>query len=150
LRTDLIKVKKVYVGADSDEDIYFEDSEIHMYDYGVGYRGVALKYSNLDFLKTYCYSGAMTDLNLQSTNHYLNFRVDDDGESAIFTDLAMGFQSVGHMFFRASPLCFDLYSTGQIQLPNLSSDPTANLTTGQLAIVNNVLRIYNGTSWSNV
>jgi len=32
LRTDLIKVRKIYVGGGTDEDIYFEDSGIRLYD----------------------------------------------------------------------------------------------------------------------
>ncbi|MHA1483568.1 MAG: hypothetical protein ACTSQA_09090 [Candidatus Heimdallarchaeaceae archaeon] len=50
LRTDLIKVKKIYVGADSDEDIYFEDSAISLYDYKAIKRGVAFKYGAETFL----------------------------------------------------------------------------------------------------
>ena len=41
-------------------------------------------------------------------------------------------------------------ATGRIQLPALTEDPTEDLATGQLAVVNNVLRIYNGAAWVNV
>jgi len=34
LRTDLIKVRKIYVGGGTNEDIFFEDSGIRMYDVG--------------------------------------------------------------------------------------------------------------------
>ena len=34
LRTDLIKVRKIYVGGGTDEDIYFEDSGVRLYDAG--------------------------------------------------------------------------------------------------------------------
>jgi len=37
LRTDLIKVRKVYVGSGTNEDIEFEDSGIRLYDVGSSY-----------------------------------------------------------------------------------------------------------------
>lgn len=105
-------------GGGTDEDIYFEDSGIRMYDVGTGVVRISKTYGN-------------------------------------HLDIGVGISNVLHLLFLgdlsiSNDENFIFRNTGALQLPALTDDPTENLMAGQLAIVNNVLRIYDGANWSNV
>lgn len=119
LRTDLIKVKKIYVGGGTNEDIYFEDSGIRLYDVG----DVSMK-----FYKSAAYNSFIIALR--------------DGYTAFITGAT-------HFDFGTGGRHFNVWDSGALQLPSLTSDPTTRLVNGQIAWVNGVLRIYND-GWSNV
>ena len=74
LRTDLIKVKKLYVGGGTSEDIYFEDSHIRIYDAASGsYKRIkwyntdaSLDFAALDYIST---PSSTFKLNANSTEY---------------------------------------------------------------------------------
>lgn len=122
LRTDLVKVKKVYVGGGTDEDIYFEDSGVRMYD--------AYSVHSAPVIRIYKSGYKYVEITLGPSAS--GIRCDDD------------------LVLQAVSAFAKLWTTGQFGLSPLGSDPTSNLAAGQLAVVSNVLRIYNGSAWVNV
>jgi len=120
---------RLKVGGGTNEDIYFEDSGIRLYDANSN-----LLYFSKTGLTTLCITLTSTIAILRAVANNLQL------ESGIGSNVQ----------FMAGTLYTYFYHTGQWQLPNLGADPTEHLAAGQLAIVNNVLRIYNGASWSNV
>ena len=119
------------VGGGTDEDIYFKDSNIRMYDYNttlsnaIIFAKTGLVSPFINLVSVACVFGAIGGSRIE-------FYADD---KAIINCVSNAFL---------------FYPTGQLNLPALTSDPTSNLAAGQLAIVNNVLRIYSGSAWSNV
>jgi len=124
LRTDLIKVKKVYVGGGTNEDIYFEDSGVRMYDYG----GRAI------FLYKSGYKN-------------LQFKLSSSTVAQIGSDGIFVLAGNGQTHIAASGTSWIHHSTGQLQLPNLGSNPSG--VAGGICMVNNQLKYWNGSSWEN-
>lgn len=103
LRTDLIKVRKIYVGSGTNEDIYFEDSGVRLYDAGTGYiywakSGASSFYVHITSAHTYLYSfgqmhlkGATSPLDIMAGGKHFNF-----------------------------------YDTGGFQMCNVASEPTGH------------------------
>jgi len=145
---------RLSVGGGTSEDIWFEDSSIRLYDYGIGggagSKGISFKYSTLDFAAFYYYgAGAQTTMQLKGGLTGYTILID----LAAYTQLQKSDGSnitALKLYPAGANGTFYLYGTGQLQLPNLASNPTADLAAGQLAIVGNVLKIYDGASWSNV
>jgi len=127
LRTDLIKVKKVYVGGGSNEDIYFEDSGISMYDAGTKAINIYKSgYKMLSFLLTSTYT------RVAGGSGYLVLDADD------------------RVLIEAGSSNFNFYTTGTLQLPSLTSAPTAH--NGDIAkkTGNKLLRLYDTTyGWNH-
>ena len=102
LRTDLIKVRKIYVGGGTDEDIEFEDSGVRMYD--AGNRVINIYKSGYKYLQ----------LALGSTAGVLS------------TDGKLQLSGAGSIELWAGSKIFHHYSTGTLQLPRLVNAPTAH------------------------
>jgi len=115
----VINTTRFNCGGGTNEDIYFADSGIRMYDVGS---------NTIRF-----YKAGISSLDI----------VQGAGVS--------GIQSTGHALLMAATSAWvKVWTTGQIEIRPLTSDPSSNLANGQLAIVNNVLRLYNGSAWVNV
>jgi len=103
LRTDLIKVRKIYVGGGTNEDIYFQDSGVRMYD--AGGRTINIYKSGY---KTLQLALGTTAGVLSSLNGKLQL------------------SGVGSIELWASSKVFYLYSTGTLRLPTISSAPSGS------------------------
>ena len=114
LRTDLIKVRKIYVGGGTDEDIYFEDSGIRMYDIGnykIGFYKSG--YSSL-------FIGIATDgVNVGRLNGSF-----------------IGFYNNNNIILNAVSKNFMFYPTGQLRIPYVTNAPASNNYYGELIFDN--------------
>ena len=119
---------RLRVGSGVDEDIYFEDSGIRFYD---------ASGSGLIFSKA-----GLQSFFINMISSAISFGGIGIARVEVYNDNKIILNAVDNALI--------FYPTGQSQFPVLTSDPTENLAAGQLAIVNNVLRICNGVSWSNV
>jgi len=117
---------RLRVGGGTSEDIYFEDSGIRLYD---------ANDNTLLFSRT---SYATLAIWLQSS------------EATLVTSEALGFRAYGNIYFTAGSQVFHMYSTGQLQLPNLASLPTSNLAEGQLCIYLGILHSYYNSAWHSI
>lgn len=145
-------------GFDTKQEIYFKDSQMYLYDHFDGNNqiiAIRRTASSQDYFRFYrIIGGKESRLEVLSVGtHRTQLKnINDLGRG--FTELVSlsgGYALRFNMFCNADVnRRFKIFSTGQLGLPNLTSDPTIDLETGQLAVVNNVLRFYNGTSWSNV
>ena len=107
IRTGYLRTVQFRVGGGTDEDIYFEDSGVRMYDYGT---------ARIRFDKTnYCsiYLRLATDGVIMgeygTDKSYLSFK---GGNTSIFIN--------------GSTIDWSFYKTGTLQFPSLSSAPTAH------------------------
>jgi len=107
IRTGTLRSVRIQVGGGTNEDIYFEDSGIRMYD--AGSRTINIYKSGYKHLQ----------LALGST------------AGALGTDGKLQLKGTGSIELWATSTVFYLYSTGTLQLPTLSSAPTGH--TGDLA-----------------
>lgn len=121
------------VGSGTNEDIYFKDSEIRVYDSVSGdYRKIHFKYDMLDFCRVSYYTiddtpvmallsnaGASVNLGLQSgdSHAYIYFTGTD----------------VFYIASEVAYMCLEFYSTGQLRLPPLPAAPTSNNLWGEIA-----------------
>ena len=114
------------VGGETNEDIYFEDSGVRMYD--AGNRTINIYKSGYKYIQ----------LALGST------------AGVISTDGELQISGVGSMEFWISPYTFYLYSTGTLRLPNLSSAPTGH--TGGVAFTDadERLKLYTQGAWRHI
>ena len=131
-------------GEGSDQEIYFKDSEIYMYDHkSVTYKGLALKYSAdifyyLDFNPT-------TGYTLMAVGKPSNYMKMDSG--GLLGHIA-GDNSVRlYLDAESGQNIFHLHGNGQLQLPNLASNPTENNEIGQICMVGGNLKRWDGNSW---
>ncbi|MCK4448129.1 MAG: hypothetical protein KAW56_13735, partial [Candidatus Marinimicrobia bacterium] len=144
---------RLSVGTETNEDIYFEDSEIKLYDFegglGIGYKGIALKYSTNQFFDVNWKfeTGVKVGLTLETGNKITWGKV---GTAGLIESIDSE-NTVRLKFYTGGATNdFKLYGTGQLQLPNLSSNPTSNNAVGQLCSVSGVLKYYNGSAWKTV
>ncbi|MBA7495757.1 hypothetical protein ES702_06346 [subsurface metagenome] len=142
------------VGKGTDEDIYFEDSGVRMYDYeaggGVGTKGVAFKYSTDIFFGLYWHP----------TSHIGEIKIGAGSERLLLTSLAdsnyglitntYGGSTMRLFMYPSGGHDFKLYGSGQIELPNLGTLPTENLAEGQLCMLGGELYKYRSGEWSPV
>ena len=147
---------RLKVGGGVDEDIYFEDSLVRMYDFLSGNnKGLTWKYSTTNF--AYLTYNPTTDVTLftlaasttewirlltDETNNY--FYLEGHHDSGTAYNVRLYLNPVG------AGCDFKLHGTGQIQMPNLGSDPTSNNTTGCLCSVSGTLKYYDGSNWKTV
>ena len=133
LRTDLIKVKKIYVGGGTNEDIYFEDSEIRMYDavngYGAGSKVIKLKYSTTDFMLFY--RNPTIDASslgvYKSNGDWFFFQISTDAYLGTNTDKITVYVGGKNFHF---------YNTGQLRIPYVTNAPISNNYYGELIFDN--------------
>jgi len=121
LRTDLIKVKKVYVGGGSNEDIIFEDSGIRFYD--ASSNELIFSRSGYASMEIWMQSSARANI---VSGAQLGLKANND-------IIMLPGSSYGSTF----------YTTGTLQLPKLTNAPTAHNgdITGKEG--NRLLRVYN-------
>jgi hypothetical protein len=112
LRTDLIKVKKVYVGGGTNEDIYFEDSGVRLYDAGA---------STLVFYKS---SSIFFSLGLSSQI------------SLISSGSLLISASVSPLTLVSGTQQLRFYNTSQLKIGVSSSAPTSNNVYGEIIFDN--------------
>lgn len=127
-------------GSETTQEIYFKDSEVYFYDYHTtNYQKMAFRYGALDFSQIYYYSGAskQTGIYLSTPNVATNLLTYDDG-NYFKIDINNGLGA------------FSVFTNGTVRLRPLTADPNTDLVAGQVAMVNNVLRFYNGIAWANV
>lgn len=121
IRVGYLQTVQFRCGGGTSEDILFEDSGIRMYDrYTPGSYKIAL-YKDVDFFIFQRTSTTVCQLFGLPT-----------------------FQLV------ADTVPFSLYSTGQLQLPNLGSLPTENLAEGQLCMSAGILHYYQDSAWHSL
>jgi len=111
------------VGGGTDEDIYFEDSGIRMYDFG-------------DHQIRYDKAGYSSFVMRLTTTHVSLFTYADY--------IGIGAQGGGGALFY-------FYGTGQLRLPTLSAAPTSNNYDGEIAVGSSgLLYVYVGGTWERV
>ncbi len=114
------------VGLGTDEDIYFEDSGIRMYDSNaLGVKGVIFRYgASEDFFRIGRYASA-TYLSIPSDKDLLRITT-----------------------FHQE---FSFWDTGQFQLPTMDDAPVANLVDGQVAAkTGGVWRMRVNAAWTTI
>lgn len=115
IRVGTLQSVRFNCGGGTNEDIYFEDSGVRMYDTG----GQCVNLYKSGY-KTLQFGVGSTFVVVGSTDGNLQF-------TAITKNLIF-------------------YSTGVLQLPNLTSAPAGK--SGGIIMLNNVLRYWNGTGWA--
>ncbi|MCK4447769.1 MAG: hypothetical protein KAW56_11910, partial [Candidatus Marinimicrobia bacterium] len=139
-------------GGGTDNDFLFEDSSVYMYDflngYGAGYKGIALKYSAYQFFDVSYNTSAA--LNLKGSTGISGIYCSEAGSKTLFRGKHGGYTLNLQLIPAGVNRSFYFYGTGQSGLPNLTSNPTANLVVGQLCSVSGVLKYYNGSAWKTV
>jgi len=121
IRTGTLQSVRISVGGGTNEDIYFEDSGIRMYDYNTTHA------NSLRFYK----SGLKT-------------------LEVGFTATSIGLISSGHISLAAASAGITAWSSGQLGMTNLGGNPSSNLAAGQLCSVSGVLKYYDGATWKTV
>jgi len=126
IRTGTLRSIRIQVGYGTNEDIYFEDSGVRMYD--AGNRTINIYKSGYKYLQ----------LALGSAAGVLN------------TNGKLQLSGIGSIELWATSKIFHLYSTGTLQLPNLSSAPTGH--TGDVAFTNSdkQLKLYTYGAWRHI
>ena len=129
-------------GSGSDQEIYFKDSAVYMYDfldgYAAGYKGLALKYSTKRFF----------DVNYNGEKAIAFVRVDNAyAQMFLESGLAVFGTTENILALATFDKDFYFYSTGQFWLPNLASDPTENNEIGQICMVDGNLKRWDGNNW---
>ncbi|MBA7567378.1 hypothetical protein ES708_09089 [subsurface metagenome] len=149
-------------GFETEQEIYFKDSQLYMFDSygGANQREIAIRLtsSNIKLFRFVCAPGgadiAFVMKNILDPDTQTMLECAPYGLNSGMTELSCVYGGYKTKLYMISSGTINrnyfIWDSGQIGLPNLSSDPTENLAAGQLAVVNNVLRIHNGTSWSNV
>ncbi len=149
-------------GLGTEQEIYFKDSQLYLYDAyaGANQREIAIRLTS-SAIKNFRFVRAPggNDVRFEIGNS-LDPRTLTMLECAPYgigsgmTELSCvhgGYKTKLYMISTGTiNRNYFLFDTGQMQLPNLEADPTENLEAGQLAVVNNVLRIYTGEEWVNV
>jgi hypothetical protein len=132
-------------GSGSDQEIYFKDSAVYMYDfldgYAAGYKGLALKYSTERFF----------DVNYNGESAIAFVRV-GNAYAQMFLESGLAVFGTTENILALATFDKDFYfhSTGQFWLPNLASDPTENNEIGQICMVGSRLKYWTGTNWALV
>ena len=146
-------------GFETNQEIYFKDSQMYLYDKFDGNNqiiAIRRTASPIDYFRFYrIIGGQEARLEIRNVDGMITMiEVAPYGLDSAMAELSCVHEGHHTKLYMISAGTINrnyfMYDTGQIQLPNLGADPTENLSAGQLAIVNNVLRIYNGASWSNV
>lgn len=105
-------------GLGTDDEIYFKDSGIYMYDhYVTNYRRIGWKYSSLEFAELHYYTvgNGIAALTLKTGSHTIVIGQGDNG--AIGT-------TANRMTIGAGSKELNFYDTGELQYPLLTSAPT--------------------------
>ena len=148
-------------GTGSNQEIYFKDSEIYMYDCRSGdQRQIAWKYGALIFGTLNKWLDE-TEFKMRSTTVESLFfaKTNFGGIQITYNDkinyIALyphGTANSGYMQFNlstaAGSLAFYMYNSGKIHLPNLGTPPAG--ATGDLCMVNGELRLYQAGVWKIV
>jgi len=146
-------------GFETNQEIYFKDSQMYLYDKFDGNNqiiAIRRTASPLDYFRFYRIIGGhearLEIRNIDSMITMLEVAPHDlNGAMAELSIVCEGYKTKLYMISAGTiNRNYFMYDTGQIQLPNLGTDPTENLEAAQLAVVNNVLRIYTGDAWVNV
>jgi hypothetical protein len=123
IRTGYLRTVQFRCGGGTDEDIYFEDSGIHMYD--VGDYTIRLYKSNYKYLGF----GMTSNTGTLKTDGYLSLV----GVGQVTIGIGGG---LGYAF-----------SDGVIALPNLSTSSPPSAITGGICMMDNHLYYYDGSVW---
>jgi hypothetical protein len=120
-----IQGTRLQIGGGTDEDIYFEDSGVRMYDFGTRHiRFFKSGYAGIDFSLA---SSAYSEI---SSTGRLSLKAPND-----------------YVVLTAASSNFYCRSLGVFSLPNLGSNPSGY--TGGICMVNNQLKYWNGSAWIN-
>jgi hypothetical protein len=113
---------RLSVGLNTNEDIYFEDSGIRMYDGVSGYyKQIKWKYNTLDFAKLYYHTtGALSTFIIANATYYASLIVGNAG-AEINTNSSKMQIKAGDTHF------LTFYSTGTLKLVALEEAPTAHI-----------------------
>jgi hypothetical protein len=113
------------IGGGTDEDLYFEDSGLRMYDYGTRHiRIYKSGYAGLDFClasSTYSELSSTGRLSLKAANDFVVMTVSSQN--------------------------YYCRSGGVFSMPNLGSNPSG--VTGGICMVSGQLKYWNGSAWTN-
>lgn len=106
-------------GYGSDQEIYFKDSAIHLYDYAftdyqrIGFRIGALTFARL-YYQTVAEAPAVSALRLEAGDYQGAFQVQDDGE--VWID---NYDGTTHRWF-------GFYTGGTFHIPSIALEPTGH------------------------
>jgi len=118
------------VGSESNEDIYFVDSGIHMYDffasqyYRVGFKKDALTFCNI-YNQTIL--GVSSGIIFQAGSYFAGYRIQNDNRGFLTVgnfEIEINAASDKLIIAPNSDKDFILYGTGELALPLLTSAPT--------------------------
>lgn len=147
---------RLSVGSATNEDIYFEDSAIRMYDFLSGNnKGLAWRYSTFDF--AFLTHNPTTEVSLLTlggnSTEWIRLLVDDPNDNFYLEahhDIGTAYNVRLYLNPVGAASDFKFHGTGQIQLPNMGSNPTANNAVGCICSVSGVLKFYDGAAWKTV
>ena len=147
-------------GYETNQEIYFKDSQMYLYDKFDGNNqilAIRRTASPHDYFRFYrIIGGEEAKFEVRSSDGTIITMLENApyGLESGMTELSCNYGGYHTKLYIISSGTINrqyfIWDTGQIQLPNLGADPTENLAAGQLAIVNNILRIYTGAEWVNV
>ena len=137
---------RFYVGENTNEDIYFSDSGIHMYDYNSIATGVGFKYGTSTMFYNLQYSSSTVAQTIQCGSYYINLGI--SSSSLVIPTLLTNRNEFGIV---PGGEWFIFRGDGAIVLPDVSSNPASlGSTKGGICSVNGVLKFWNGSAWVNV
>ena len=133
----LIYGTRLKIGGGTNEDIYFEDSAIRMYDAISGnYKRIYFKYSTLNFCQlTHYTTSNITSLYLFGTSTYYTL-VKQSG--SICGEVVT---NSGYLNLIAGSKTVRIYSAGFLQMPNVASQPSLTGKSGSFIYGNNFMHI---------
>lgn len=135
-------------GNGSDQEIYFKDSQLYMYDsYELGYYRLAIRREDTDYFRFYHWTGG--DSRIEARAESVTTLI-AGGNMGVVKNVYGDYSLTLNLIPGGGTALFNLYGTGQLKLPNLVEDPIANNGLGQICMVGSRLKYWTGTDWALV
>jgi hypothetical protein len=135
-------------GSGSDQEIYFKDSQLYMYDsYELGYYRLAIRRGDTDYFRFYHWTGG--DSRIEARAESVTTLI-AGGNMGVVKNVDGDYSLTLNLIPGGGTASFNLYGTGQLKLPNLAENPIANNGLGQICMVGSRLKYWTGTNWALV
>jgi len=134
-------------GSGSNQEIYFKDSQMYLYDDEGGgeYYRLAIRRAMTEYFQFYySVSGGSTHVDaIAGTRTQMIAGVNMGVLKNIYGDYSVTLNLIPG----SGTASFTLYGTGQLKLPNLTEDPTTYNAIGQICMVGGNLKRWDGSNW---